>query len=81
MSDVYRGVIVSISGKDVNNKEYVYRGDKQTDEQYKLKYCMAVPRPDGKCIRGRNGNMLVSFNGKKVIVIARQLRKVRKQPR
>ena len=61
-------------------KEYVYRGDKQTDEQYKFKYCIAVRRPDGKCVRGRNGSMLVSFNGKKVIVMARQLRKVKELP-
>jgi|GEM_PF-915103 len=57
-------------------KKYVYHGDKLTGKQYKDKRCAAVLRPDGKCIRGKNGNMLVSFNGTKVVVIARQLRKI-----
>ena len=56
-------------------KEYIYRGDKLTDDHYKFCQCVAVRRPDGKCIRGKNGNMLVSVGGKKVIVLARQLRK------
>jgi hypothetical protein len=56
---------------------YVYRGDKFTDPEVKGKTCKAVRRLDGKCIRGKNGNMLVSFNGKKHVVLARQLRKVK----
>lgn len=56
--------------------EYTYLGDKQTDERYKKKGCRAVRRPDKKCIRGKNGNMLVLFDGKPVVVLARQLRKV-----
>ena len=55
---------------------YIYRGDKQTDEQYKFQQCRAVHRSDGKCIRGKNGNMLVEFAGKKTVVVARLLRKV-----
>jgi hypothetical protein len=55
--------------------DYIYRGDKLTDEKYKLRHCVAVRRRDGKCIRGKNGNMLVSIGGKNVIVPARQLRK------
>lgn len=55
---------------------YLYRGDRMTDPTYKDQICKAVLRNDGKCIRGKNGNMLVTFDGIKVNVIARQLRKV-----
>ena len=58
--------------------EYVYRGDRLTDIIYRGKYCNAVRRKDGKCIRGKNGNMLVNFNGRNVVVMARQLRKLEK---
>jgi hypothetical protein len=34
-------------------------------------------RQNGKCIRGRNGNMLVEFEGKRVVIMARQLRKIK----
>jgi hypothetical protein len=54
---------------------YIYRGDRMTDAKYKNKVCKAVLTPDGKCIRGRNGNMLVNFNNEIVVVLARQLRK------
>lgn len=37
--------------------------------------CNAVRNMNGKCVRGRNSNMLVSFDGKKVVVLARMLRK------
>lgn len=57
--------------------DYIYRGDRLTDDKYKGKECTAVRRPDGKCIRGSNGNMLVEFDGKKVVVLARQLRKIK----
>ncbi len=56
---------------------YIYHGDRFTDHELKGKECSAVLRPDGKCIRGKNSNMLVSFNGKPVVVLARQLRKVK----
>lgn len=59
------------------NYEYIYRGDRFTDEKYRGKECKAVRRPDGKCIRGRNSNMLVEFEGEKVNVLARQLRKIK----
>jgi len=58
--------------------EYIYKGDRLTDESLKGQYCMAVRRPDGKCIRGRNGNMLVAFADRKVIVNARMLRKLKR---
>jgi len=55
---------------------YKYIGDRQTDPKYKGEICEAVRRPDGKCIRGRNGNMLVQFcTGETVVVIGRLLRK------
>lgn len=57
--------------------EYTYRGDRFTNPDLKGKQCVAVRRPDGKCIRGRNGNMLVSFNGIVTVVLARQLRKIK----
>lgn len=56
--------------------EYTYRGDRFTDNSMKGKECSAVRRPDGKCIRGKNGNMLVTFSGVKTVVLARQLRKM-----
>lgn len=58
--------------------EYVYLGDRTTAQLYKGKKCKAVHRADGKCIRGRNGNMLVSFDEKQVVVQARLLRKIKK---
>ena len=57
--------------------EYIYLGSKMTDEAYKGKPCNAVRRSDGKCIRGKNGNMLVEIEGIKVNVIGRLLRKIR----
>lgn len=57
---------------------YIYLGDKLTDTRFKNQHCIAVRRPsDGKCIRGKNGNMLVEFAGVKVNVIARLLRKIK----
>ena len=57
---------------------YVYRGDRLTDDRWRGAVCEAVRRPDGKCIRGRNGSMLVRFAcGTLVVVLGRQLRKVR----
>lgn len=58
--------------------EYTYYGDKlaRTGEFTGMQ-CMAVRNYSGKCIRGKNGNMLVAFSdGRKVVVLARQLRKV-----
>lgn len=56
--------------------EYVYRGDRMTDPAFKGQPCEAVRRADGRCIRGRNGNMLVTFAGRHVVVLGRQLRRV-----
>ena len=59
--------------------DYIYRGDRLTDPALKGAACSAVRRgADNLCIRGRNGNMLVVFEGGRVaIVLARQLRKVK----
>lgn len=54
---------------------YMYLGDRFTDVKFKMAVCTAVKSGNSKCIRGRNGNMLVEFNGEKVVVIARLLRK------
>lgn len=56
---------------------YKYLGDRLTDLLMKGKSCTAVRRKDGKCIRGKNGNMLVEFNGRKVVVLGRLLRKIK----
>jgi hypothetical protein len=56
---------------------YTYLGDRMTDPKYKKQQCDAVKRLDGKCIRGRNGNMLVKFvSGDVVNVLGRLLRKI-----
>lgn len=62
--------------------EYLYLGDRLTDAALKGCTCRAVRRADGRCIRGRNGNMLVEFDdGRRVVVVARLLRKVKTDER
>lgn len=56
-------------------QQYKYLGDRFTDESLKGQICIAVKQPNGKCIRGKNGSMLVNFAGLNVVVIARLLRK------
>jgi hypothetical protein len=56
-------------------KKYIYLGDRNTDPSLKKMECIAVLRPDGKCIRGKNGSMMVEVNGTKMIVTGRLLRK------
>lgn len=57
---------------------YTYRGDRLTSTCLKGVLCTAVRDERGKCIRGRNGNMLVRFvnSGEVAVVLGRQLRKV-----
>lgn len=56
--------------------EYRYLGDRYTDPALKGVACRAVRRADGKCIRGRNGSMLVALaDGRRVVVLGRLLRK------
>ena len=57
---------------------YIYRGDRYTDVQYKMQVCKPVLTSTGKCIRGKNGNMLVSFQSGICNVLARQLRRLDK---
>ena len=64
--------------KTKTTQVYKYLGDKFSSKDLKGTFCYAVNRPDGKCIRGKNGNMLVEFDGKKTVVVARLLRKVNK---
>lgn len=55
--------------------EYVYRGDRWTEKALKGMRCSAVRRL-GRCIRGKNGNMLVVDDaGRRHAVQGRQLRK------
>jgi hypothetical protein len=60
------------------NSEYLYLGDKNTDATLRGQKCAAVRRANGKCIRGKNGAMLVTFGDKKMVVIGRLLRKISK---
>jgi hypothetical protein len=57
---------------------YLYRGDRYTDDKYKMQPCLPVLSNKGKCIRGRNSNMLVSFQSGTVVILARQLRRIDK---
>jgi hypothetical protein len=43
-----------------------------------MKACQPVLTSTGKCIRGKNGNMLVSFQSGTVVILARQLRRLDK---
>lgn len=56
---------------------YTYRGDRWTAPELKGAVCQAVRRPDGRCVRGKNGSMLVTIAGVRHVVLGRQLRKVR----
>ena len=57
---------------------YRYLGDRWTAAALKGARCTAVRRADGKCIRGRNGSMLVRFDdGNRHIVAGRLLRTIR----
>ena len=56
---------------------YRYLGDRWTRQELKGAVCTAVRRPDGRCIRGRNGTMLVQFDdGSQHTVLGRLLRKL-----
>ena len=59
----------------VIERRYRYLGDRITENRFKGAECVAVLNDKGKCIRGKNSNMLVSFDGVKVVVLARLLRK------
>jgi hypothetical protein len=60
--------------------DYIYHGDKLTNPKYKKQHCKAVRNASGKCIRGKNSNMLVEFgNGDQVVIMARTLRKIKSE--
>jgi len=65
-------------------QRYTYRGDRMTDTSVKGATVTLVRRPDGRCVRGRNGNILAVIDGRRIVVLARQLRKIappsRQQP-
>lgn len=57
--------------------EYIYLGDRNTSPTLRGQACKAV-RKNAKCLRGKNGAMLVEFaDGKHCVVIARLLRKMK----
>ena len=57
-------------------QRYTYRGDRMTDPALKAATVTLVRRPDGRCVRGRNGNILAVIDGRRIVVFARQLRKI-----
>ena len=64
--------------RDRSTGVYRYLGDRWTAASLKGAQCSAVRRADGKCIRGRNGSMLVRFdNGERHVVLGRLLRTIR----
>ena len=55
---------------------YTYLGDRMTREDLRGMQCDPVLRPDGKCVRFRNGTMLVvDAQGRQQIVMGRLLRR------
>ena len=50
--------------------DYKYLGDKATSSLVKGKACRAIQRQNAKCIRGKNGNMLIALDGQSAVVIA-----------
>ena len=67
-------------GFDEPEPTHIYQGDRMA-WHLASRWCgrrvAAVRRADGKCIRGRNGNMLVEAGGKTVVLPGRQLRKLK----
>ncbi|WP_460567028.1 hypothetical protein [Flaviaesturariibacter terrae] len=60
----------------LTNMEYYYLGDRNTNPSLKGVLCSAVRRADGKCIRGKNGSMLVQLeDGRKMVLPGRLLRR------
>ncbi|HUC81640.1 MAG TPA: hypothetical protein VMR70_12035 [Flavisolibacter sp.] len=57
--------------------DYIYLGDRNTDAALRRQPCSAVRRV-GKCVRGKNGSMLVEFaDGTKRVIVGRLLRKIK----
>lgn len=65
----------------IAQQRYVYRGDRLTDDPLKGMICTAVRQPNGKCITGKTGSMLVEDEqGNRHVVLRRQLRKIKETP-
>lgn len=66
--------------------DYVYLGDRWTRPELRGATCRAVRRADGRCIRGRNGSMLVQIvtsdgtPGPTHVVVGRRLRRLPVSP-
>ena len=51
--------------------EYIYLGDRNTDTRLRKRTCRAI-RINGKCLRGKNGSMMVKFDdGTTAVIIGR----------
>ena len=61
----------------IRKPEYRYLGDRFTRAELRGAHCRAIRRADGRCIRGRNGSMLVEFAaGLSCVVLGRRLRRL-----
>ena len=68
---------LSTNTVSVPEMDYVYLGDRHTAGGLKKQMCKAIRRKDGKCIRGKNGSMLVEFeDGRKNVIVGRLLRRL-----
>lgn len=56
---------------------YIYRGDKHTNPLLKALTFEAVRRADNKCIRGKSNMLVLGSDGKRYVVLGRQLRKIK----
>ena len=56
---------------------YIYRGDKHTDPLLKMLTFEAVRRANGKCIRSGSNLLVLGSDGKRYVVLGRQLRKIK----
>lgn len=58
-------------------RRYTYHGDKHTDQTLKGAICWAAINASGKCIRGRNGSMLVFFASSEqpTVILGKHLRR------
>lgn len=56
---------------------YTYRGDKHTDPALRAMTFTAIRRANGKCIRGGSNMLVMGSDGRRYVVLGRQLRKVK----
>jgi len=62
----------------MNQRRYIYHGDRLTDESFKSIPCQAILRPDGRCITSKKNTMLLrrESDGMPFIGLRRMLRKI-----